>query len=161
MTTAETSQTPEDDQGSTETADSKETGGGLRKELERSKAENKTLRESVRINAFSNAGIDTSTGLGKAIAQVYDGENTAEAIQKFANEEYGWVATQQVADHPAAQAIHEGNARQEQMQQQSGSIVPPTNQDALAKAEAEGDWDTTMAIKSRQVQEMFDRQRMT
>ena len=158
MTTAETPQTPEDAQGSTETPDSKETGGGLRKELERTKAENKELRESVRTNAFGSAGIDTTTGLGKAIAQVYDGENTAEAIQKFATEEYGWQPTAPDESHPAAQAIQEGNARMEQVGQHSGSVAPVSQANSLAEAEAKGDYATAMSIKAAQLQGMFDRQ---
>lgn len=152
MTTAEQAQTPED---ATEATEPKDTGGGLRKQLEASLAENKELKTDARARAFNDAGLDTTNGLGKAISQVYEGKATAEAVATFAQEEYGWVQQAPVDTHPAAQAIHEGNARLDTVQQASGSIAPPTEADALAKAEAEGDTQTSMAIKAAQVQSWF------
>ena len=158
MTTPEQAESHEDALDSTEPEAVKESGGGLRKELERSNAENKELKADARARAFGDAGLDTTQGLGKAISQVYEGKATAEAVAAFANEEYGWVPDTAIDTHPAAEAIQQGNARQEAMQQNSGTTAPPTQQDALAKAEAEGDTRTAMAIKANQVQAMFDRQ---
>ena len=98
--------------------------------------------------------MDTTTGLGKAIAKEYDGDMTKDAVLEYASSEYGHVAgeTQQ---HPEAEAIATGQAALDQVGQTAGSVAPPSREDVLAKAEAEGDTRTTMAIKSQQVAEMF------
>ena len=158
MTTPEQAQATEDAPESTEPEAAKETGGGLRKELERTKAELKESNIRERARAFTDAGLDTSQGIGKAISQVYEGEPTPEAVATFANEEYGWVPTAQVETNPLAPAIQGGNARIEQVQQQSGSITPPTQADALAEAEAAGDYQRTMALKGAEVAAMFENQ---
>ena len=155
MTTQESPQTAENATEATETTPVKETGGGLRKELESTKAENKQLKADARARAFGDAGLDTTNGLGKAISQVYEGEATPEAVSAFAQEEYGWVRQEAVETHPAAQAIHEGNARMEQVSQHAGTVAPLNDEQALAKAEAEGDVQTTMAMKAAQVQSWF------
>ena len=155
MTTQESAQTPEDAAGTTEAADAgKDTGGGLRKQLENSLAEVKELKADKRKRAFDDAGLDTTKGLGKAIHQVYEGEATKEAVVEFAKSEYDW--TPPVSDeHPQAQQIQTEQARADQLTDTAGSVAPPSTADQLAKAEAEGDYRTAMAIKSQQVESMF------
>ena len=155
MTAQESTETTEDAVESTEPAEAgKDTGGGLRKQLETALAENKGYKSRERLRAFDDAGLDTSTGLGKAIAQVYEGEASKEAVAEFAKAEYGWEAPTADA-HPQAQQIATQQARVDQVGETAGSIAPPTEADALAKAEAEGDYVTTMAIKGQQIADMM------
>ncbi len=127
---------------------------GLRGQLETALDELKTYKTRDKVRAFADAGLDTTTGLGKAIAKEYEGDMTKDAVLEYASAEYGHVAgeTQQ---HPQADAINTGQAALDQVGQTAGSVAPPNREDVLAKAEAEGDMATTMAIKSQKIAEMF------
>lgn len=79
----------------TEDQGQQDSGKGLRAQLEAALAENAALKEQVgtaqsaqKELAFLKAGIDTSEGVGKLLAQSYDGDLDPEAISTFA-EEYG------------------------------------------------------------------------
>ncbi len=136
-----------------------ETGGGLRRQLEATLAENKQLKADKLAGSFKEIGLDPTTGLGKAIAQVYDGETSTEALAEFAETEYGHTAEVVPETHPQAAAINQGQAALDQVGQGAGSVPVPTQADTLAKAEAEGDYQKTMAIKSAQVADMFQPRR--
>lgn len=155
MTTRESTESPEDAVQEAEPTDGgKDTGGGLRKQLETSLAENKKLKADARARAFKDAGLDTSNGLGKAISQVYEGEATQEAVAEFAKDEYGWQRAPSDA-HPQAEQIETEQARVDEVGNTAGSIVPPSEADALATAEAAGDYGTTLNIKGQQMAEML------
>jgi len=156
MTTPDIAQTDEDAPDAAASAPAEaDTGKGLRGQLETALADNKKLRTDARARAFTDAGLDTSTGIGKAISQVYEGEATQEAVTEFAKEEYGW--TSQVAPdvHPQAQAIADEQTRIDTLGQTAGSVAPVTELDALAQAEADGDYKTTMEIKGQQMADML------
>jgi len=154
MTVRESTESPEDAAEATEPDAGKDTGGGLRKQLEASLAKTKELEARERIRAFDDAGLDTSQGLGKAISQVYEGEATKEAVAEFAKDEYGWVAPASDA-HPQAQQIATEQARVDDIGNTAGSIVPPSEADALATAEAAGDYGATLNIKGQQMADML------
>ena len=143
----------------TDTGTEEETGGGLRRQLEATLAENRTLKADKLSGSFKEIGLDPTTGLGKAIAKEYDGEISTEALAAFADSEYGHKFEAQAETHPQAQAINQGQAALDQAGQTAGSVPTPTQADVLAKAEAEGDYSKTMAIKSAQVAEMFQPRR--
>ena len=67
-------------------------GGALRRQLTEALAENKRLAEEntgyKRRDAFREAGIDISEGVGQLLAKTYDGDLEADAIKAFA-QEYG------------------------------------------------------------------------
>lgn len=97
------------------------TGGGLRKQLEDAletinalKAEVATGAEARKELAFSKAGIDTSTGVGKLLAKTYDGDLDPEEIQAFA-QEYGIGTQQDAADEQSV----ETQGRMDQLRQAS------------------------------------------
>ncbi len=142
----------------------KETGKGLRAQLEKtlagSKAKDDTIADlTTRIlsGAYEQLNLDPTTGLGKAIAKEYDGDASFDGLAAYAKEEYGYEAPAVDEQHPQAQQIAQGQAALDQVGQTAGSIVPPTQQDALAKAEAEGDHATSMAIKSAQLEGLMKR----
>ena len=149
MTTQETTEeTPE------ETA-----GGGLRKQLEAALAENKSMKADARDQAFVNAGIDTSTGLGKAISQVYEGDATKDAILKFAADEYGHMPEAAApTTHPRAAEIALGNAQLDQVGMVADSDTRTTRAERLNTARAAGNYEQEGAIMAAQMQEMMDRQ---
>ena len=157
MTTREPVEAPQDALEVTEPAVAdKDTGGGLRKQLEASLGREKQLRTTILTDAYKKLELDTNTGLGKAIAKEYEGEASFEALSDYAENEYGYKAPEVEPDaHPQAQQIAQEQTRADQISETAGSVAPPTQQEALAKAEAEGDYKTSMAIKSQQVAEMF------
>lgn len=53
------------------------------------RAEVQTLRERKRSLAFRRAGIDPTTGVGKAVAKTYDGDPDPDAIRQYAASEFG------------------------------------------------------------------------
>ena len=158
MTVRESTESPEDAAEATEPDEGKDTGGGLRKQLEASLAKTKKLETDARVRAFKDAGLDTSQGLGKAISQVYEGEATQEAVAEFAKDEYGWQAAPSDA-HPQAEQIATEQARVDDLGNTAGSIVPPSEADALATAEAAGDYGTALNIKGQQMADMLKTRR--
>jgi len=129
-----------------------ETGKGLRAQLEKTLAENKTLKAEKLTESLEAIGLNESDGLGKAIAKEYSGEYSKDAIAGYAQEEYGHTFEAQPPVNPQAAVIAQGQGQVDAASQGAGSIpVVPTNSESLAKAEAEGDYATAMAIKSQQV----------
>ena len=149
------------DQETNEAAsDDKSEGGGLRNQLEKSLARTKELEAEARTRAFQDAGLNTETGLGKAINQIYTGDNTKEAILAYASTEYGHVPQDPAAPapHPQAAQIALGQHQLDQVGNVAGSVQQTTRGERLSAAEASGDFETQAAIKSAQMQEMVDRQ---
>lgn len=150
MTTQDTAATEEETSGKS-----------MRRELEAQIAENKQLKADARNNAFSQAGLDTSRGLGKAIFQVYDGPATQEAILEFAQTEYEHVPSIDNAPppHPQAAQIALGQHQLDQVGQVAGSVTQTTRNQRLAAARQAGDMAAEGAIMSAQMQDMMDAQR--
>ena len=143
-----------------EEPEAQETGKGLRAQLENANAELKGYRAKERTEAFESNGLDTSTGQGKAFAQGYDGENSVEAVADYLKSEYEYVYEPPEGENPQNQVIAQGQAALDQLGQTAGSIpVAPEEVDVLAKAEAEGDYATTMQIKSQQMADMMRQRR--
>ena len=144
----------------TETTEQAPEAKGLRAKLEETLAENTRLRANALTEAFDKLGLETTSGLGKAIAKEYDGEANYDALAAYAHDEYGHSPKEEEEETPTpqAQAVNQGHQRLEQVAQTSGSVpVTPEVGDALAKAEAEGDYATTMQIKSQQMSDMMRR----
>ena len=136
------------------TPDAEPEAKGLRAQLEAALTENKDLKAGNRDRAFSDAGLDITKGVGKAVYKEYDGVMTKESILGYASTEYSYEAGAGV-EHPQAAAIAEGQAALDQVGQSAGSVIPPTQVDVLNKAEADGDYKTTLAIKGRQLTDML------
>lgn len=103
MTDETTTETTETEQPETEAS-------RIRQELERALNENKELKAKARNQAFKDAGFDTESGQGAALAKLYEGPADAEAIAAAAAE-YGLTpnatnasAAAKVATAVAAQA---------------------------------------------------------
>ena len=133
-------------------------GGSLRAKLEETIAENRKLKAREMSRSFEALKLEADKGLGKAIAKEYDGEPTLEAIAQYAKDEYGYEPPSPEEQSPMAQQIAQEQAALDQVGSTAGSVIQPTEQEILAKAEAEGDVDTAFAIKSRQVEDFFRNQ---
>ena len=139
-----------------EETETKDVPKQLREALKRSNDENAKLREQVMAKAFTDLGLDPTTGLGKAVSQVYDGDTSFEALAKFALEEYGHEAPAAPENAEQAAAVLSGQAQLDAASTGAGSVTPPTQQDQLATAEAEGDYDTAMRIKGQRIAGWFE-----
>jgi hypothetical protein len=156
MTDTTEAQTPE---AEALEAEQKSEGGGLRKQLEAALAENRELKVEKRDDILSGLGLESNSGLGLALAEQFDkGELTLEQIASTATEKYGVIppAATPAADPRVAQ-IAQGQQALDGVAQAAGSLAPPTQQDQLARAEAEGNTDATLAHKSAQLGEMLRR----
>lgn len=151
MTDAETTETTETSSDETAEVDGPKQ---LREALKRTQAENAKLTEALMTRSYSEAGLDTSTGLGKAIAKEYKGEPTTEALLAFAKDEYGYEP-QAVPDNPKAQVIYNEQTKLDSVQAVSGSTVPLNESDALRAASAAGDLRTAGAIKAAKLRRLI------
>ena len=127
---------------------------GLRGQLETALEKLAKHEAKDRDRAFADAGLDISQGVGKAVYKEYEGEMGKDEILAYASSEYSFEVGDGVA-HPQAEAIAQGQAALDQVGQTAGSVAVPTEGDVLAKAEAEGDYNTTLAIKGQQVADML------
>lgn len=126
----------------------------LRDALKRQTEEAAKWKAHVMQSSYEQLKLDPDMGLGKAIAKEYEGDPTVEALASYAQDEYGY--TPPVGEeNPQAAEIANQQTRIDQAAVGAGSIVTPTEDDVLAKAEAERDNATTMAIKGQQVANMM------
>ena len=143
------------------TTDESESGPkALRDALARSKAEtvtaheeNEVLKAQIMEGVWDKVGLNPTEGLGLAIAEQYDGAPTVEALGEFAGK-YGHVIPE--AETPATE-IGSAQANFDTAASSAGSVAVPSSSDALAKAEADGDYSTAMAIKNQRLLESFGR----
>jgi hypothetical protein len=125
----------------------------LREALKRSQADNAKLTTQLMGRAYTEAGLDTTSGLGKAISKEYKGEPTSEALLAFAKEEYGYEP-QVVPDNPHAQVIYDEQRKLDGVQAVSGSTVPLNESEVLRQAEQSGDLKTAGSIKAARLRAM-------
>lgn len=126
----------------------------LRQAYNRTVAENRKLKAQIMETAYEDAKLDPATGLGKAIAKEYDGEPTKEALLAYAKEEYGYELAP-TPENPQQEIIRQQQAALDGVTVVSSPVVPLDEQEALAKAEAERDFDTAGAIKANQLAKLF------
>jgi hypothetical protein len=126
----------------------------LRAAYKREKAENKKLKAQLMETAYQQAGLDTSSGLGKAIARLYDGEPDTESILAYAKEEFGYEQTP-TPENPAQPVIQQQQATLDAINQVGTPVNPQTEIEALVEAEKSGDFVTAGAIKAQQLRRLF------
>ena len=138
-----------------EKTDKPEEARGLRKQLNEAHAVIAKQRTDILTPAYNQLGLDPTKELGKAIAKEYEGEASFDALAKYAKDEYGYEFTPVDPANPQVEVIAQAQAALDQVGQTAGSVVTPTQNEVLDKAEAEGDYRTTMAIKGRQLTDML------
>jgi len=153
---AEATESAETAQEAPEQPEAQSEGKGLRAQLETALKENRALKADKRDEVIQGIGLDPQTGLGLSLVEQFDdGKLTIDTLASTATERYGHVVPEQIEQHPQAQQIATETARIEQVGQSAGSVAPPSQDQKLATAEADGDYATTMAIKGQQVADMF------
>ncbi len=129
---------------------------GLRAQNDQLRKEVRDLKATKANDTIAGLGLTLETGIGLVLSEQFSkGDLALEDITEAATK-YGHVVPEaQTAVHPEAEAIAQGQAVLDQIGQTAGSVAPPTQSDALSKAEAEGDYATTMAIKGQQLADMM------
>ena len=135
----------------------KEEAKGMRAQIESLSAENRELKAEKRDDIVAGLGLVTDSGLGMALVEQFDkGDLPLDDIAKTATEKYGHVVPDaQPPAHPQAQAIATAQAAVDNLDNAAGSIKPPSQDDTLAKAESEQDFNTTIAMKGARINEML------
>ena len=130
-------------------------GGQLRQMLEGAIEENRALKGEVKAHVYDQAGFPLDTPRGKALAQLHDGELSPQAVRDFAAERFGWGQTSSEASQVEAIALarSEGESRLDQVASFAYSDVD-TEESRIAKAEADGDWDTFNKLSAEKLRRM-------
>ena len=93
----------------------------MREKLEVYEGKIAEFEAKERKQVFQSAGLDTSTGVGKAVEMMYEGDMTVEGIQAYASEEFGVEFGQQdgIQDNVKQSQVEESQNRLENIQQSS------------------------------------------
>lgn len=126
------------------------------KELEGVEKEYKSVQMG---NAIKDAGFDPSSGQGKALKDLYKGEMDSDSIKQFASENYGWGASpDQVTEQEAqrSRVITSQNSL-DTVIEASIPVEPVGIEDQINQAQADGDWQTSSALKAEKLKTLMER----
>lgn len=127
----------------------------LRAALKRERTENAGLRAEQMAGIYTKVGLDPNSGLGKAVAKEFDGDMTVEALSAYAKAEYGYDVPE-APTNPQAETITTEQGRLDQASEGAGSVpIAPSQTQAIADAEAAGDWTTAQNLKADQMAGWF------
>ena len=127
------------------------------KELEGVEKEYKSVKMN---NLIQDAGFDPASGQGKALKDLYKGELTSDAIQQFAQEQYGWTSESPTTPDPQAAQKSRVVTSQESLDtviEASVPVEPVSVNDQIAQAQADGDWATSSNLKADQLRKLLDK----
>ena len=108
------------------------------------------LQEQATLNAFDRLGLDPERGVGKAVAQTYEGD--LGGLAAYVEAEYDWIGPA----NPMAGQIASEQARLDAASQGAGSIPVRTPAGDIGLAEAEGRFGDAMALKGQRMAEWFE-----
>jgi len=116
------------------------------KELESVEKEFKSVQMD---NAIQDAGFDPNTGAGKALKDLYKGELQADAIKEFASQ-YGWgdAPAEPTQEELQRQRVVSSQDNLDTVIEASVPVEPVGLDDQIAQAQADGDWQTSSALKA-------------
>ena len=127
------------------------------KELEGVEKEYKSVKMN---NLIQDAGFDPASGQGKALKDLYKGELTSDAIQQFAQEQYGWTSESPTTPDPQAAQKSRVVTSQESLDtviEASVPVEPVSVNDQIAQAQADGDWATSSNLKADPLRKLLDK----
>lgn len=150
----------------TEQQEQPKDGSALRKQLEEVLAENKELKSERWSRIYEEAGLPE--GARDVFGKVYEGEASVEAVREYAEQAGFRLNDTQQAEGtdpaPEGQQPSMAEVQREQAQgrldaAQSASLPPdkPSTEQQILEAQANGDWETSFALKSQ----LLDEQRRT
>jgi hypothetical protein len=116
------------------------------KELESVEKEYKSVQMA---NAIKDAGFNPDTGAGKALKDLYKGELQADAIKEFASQ-YGWgdAPAEPTQEELQRQRVVSSQNNLDTVIEASVPVEPVGLDDQIAQAQADGDWQTSSALKA-------------
>jgi len=108
-----------------------------------------TNRQRVKLmeETFSKVGLDPAVGLGKAIAEKYQGEPTVDDLRTFAIEEYSWEPPEELEENPLAKPIVDAQGRVDKAVKAADSTQQSAVDLQIAEAEEKGDFATSIMLK--------------
>ena len=128
---------------------------GLRAQNDSLRKENRELKAGKRDDIISGLGLSTEAGIGMVLVEQFDkGDLALDGITEAATK-YGHVVPDKAPENPVAVAINQSQQALDGLQGAAGSLAPPTEIDQLAKAEADKDFNTTIAMKGAQINKML------
>jgi hypothetical protein len=100
-------------------------------------------------NAIKDAGFNPDTGAGKALKDLYKGELQADAIKEFASQ-YGWgdAPAEPTQEELQRQRVVSSQNNLDTVIEASVPVEPVGLDDQIAQAQADGDWQTSSALKA-------------
>ena len=123
----------------------------LRERIQELEAVEKEYQSVQVANAIQDAGFNPNSGQGKALKDLEKGELQADAIKKFAEENYGWGSETPTEADPQAEQKARVVSSQESLDtviEASVPVEPVGLDDQIAQAQADGDWTTSSALKA-------------
>lgn len=126
------------------------------KELEAVEKEFKSVQMG---NAIKDAGFNPDSGQGKALKDLYKGEMDSDSIKQFASENYGWGASpDQVTEQEAQRSrVVTSQDSLDTVIEASVPVEPVGIEDQINQAQADGDWQTSSALKAEKLKTLMER----
>ena len=103
----------------------------MREKLESYEGKIAEFEAKERKQVFQSAGLDTSTGVGKAVEMMYEGDMTVEGIQAYASQEFGVEFGQQDRLQEAVQSTEQSQERLNNIQ--ANSVVDTYDTDVVGQ----------------------------
>ena len=126
----------------------------MREKLESYEGKIAEFEAKERKQVFQSAGLDTSTGVGKAVEMMYEGDMTVEGIQAYASEEFGVEFGQQDRLQEAVQSTEQSQERLNNIQ--ANSVVDTYDNDVIGQVreiEKSGNVRDSIAAKLSVIEE--------
>jgi len=126
----------------------------MREKLESYEGKIAEFEAKERKQVFQSAGLDTSTGVGKAVEMMYEGDMTVDGIQAYASQEFGVEFGQQDRLQEAVQSTEQSQDRLNNIQQ--NSVVDLYNEDVVSQVrevEKSGNIRNSIAAKLSVIEE--------
>lgn len=136
-------------------------GSRLRQELESRVEEVQTLKQQLRSYAFRDVGLDPNKGVGKLVAQSYEGPADADAIRQWMNENEIDVQTgsEQQQEQATSVPAREPSGEEQETAQVIGRIGQmQTNSGPVEGSKvSKDDWYQLAKSDPKKAQELFNR----
>ena len=127
------------------------------KELEGVEKEYKSVKMD---SVIQDAGFDPASGQGKALKDLYKGELEVDAVKKFAEENYGWSSetpTEVTQEQAQKSRVVTSQESLDTVIEASVPVEPVGVEDQIAQAQADGDWQTSSALKADQLRALLNK----
>jgi hypothetical protein len=121
----------------------------MRERIKELEAVEKEFKSVQMANAIQDAGFNPDTGAGKALKDLYKGELQADAIKEFASQ-YGWgdAPAEPTQEELQRQRVVSSQDNLDTVIEASVPVEPVGLDDQIAQAQADGDWQTSSALKA-------------